>query len=117
MVNAETAKSVGSGSIYINRIRLRIIAICDRRYAIHVSLVGHRFGHPLKRDRKNLRSFLTQERSVRALQHKLDLDDIKGGADTPMDSNLKLPRAECPTENEKLTRGEQIRRYSQSRRA
>ena len=68
-------------------------------------------GCEIKRDRKNLRSFLTQERSVRAFQHKLGLDDIKDGADTPMDSNLKLSRAECPTENEKLTRGEQIRRY------
>ncbi|GIR82995.1 MAG: hypothetical protein CM15mP84_07430 [Cellvibrionales bacterium] len=54
MVNAETAKSVGSRSIYVTRIRLRIIAVCDRQYAIHVGLISHRFGHPLERDRKHL---------------------------------------------------------------
>ena len=68
-------------------------------------------GCVITRDRKAGKTFLTQEPSVKALQRKLGLEDVKGHADTPMDANLKISRDECPNEAEQMTRGERIKRY------
>ena len=57
-------------------------------------------GCEIKRDRKNRRTFLTQEKSIRALQAKLNLEEIKGSAETPMDSKTKLSRDDCPSDDE-----------------
>jgi hypothetical protein len=68
--------------------------------------IGDCLGCEIIRDRPNRRTFLTQEKSIRALQAKLGLEEMKGAADTPMDSALKLTRADCPTEEEMRTRKE-----------
>ena len=61
--------------------------------------------------RINRQAFLTKEKSVRALQAKLGLMEIKGASDTPMDSSVKLTRADCPTEDELRTRKEATFNY------
>jgi hypothetical protein len=68
--------------------------------------IGDCLGCEIIRDRPRRQTFLTQEKSVRALQAKLGLTEIKGASDTPMDSSLKLTRADCPSEDELRTRKE-----------
>ena len=68
-------------------------------------------GCEIFRDRPNRQTFLTQEKSVRNLQAKLGLMEIKGASDTPMDSSCKLTRADCPSEDELRTRKETTFHY------
>ena len=85
---------------------LRTAIKVDERQSINDFL-----GCEFVRDLPNRQTLLTQEKSVRALQAKLSLTEIKGVSDTPMDSSCKFTRADCPTEDELRTRKELTLNY------
>ena len=68
-------------------------------------------GVDVKRDRPNRRIFLSQEKSIRKLQTKLGLGELKGAAATPMDDKVKLSKEDCPTPEEARTMSEEQSSY------
>ena len=68
-------------------------------------------GVDVKRDRKNKRIFISQEKAIRKLQDKIGLGDAKGSAHTPMDEKAKLSKADCPSTDEAGTMGQEQSRY------
>ena len=60
-------------------------------------------GVDIKRDHPNRRMFITQEKAIKKLQRKLNLDDLKGAPATPMDTKTKLSKGDCPSEDDART--------------
>ena len=67
-------------------------------------------GCEVTRDRSTRKIFLSQEKSIKALQAKLGLTETKA-MDTPMDAKLKLSRSDCPSAEEGALLADEQTRY------
>ena len=76
--------------------------------------IGDYLGCVINRDREGRKTFVSQELSIMALQKKLGLDAEKSSADTPIDPNIKLTRADIPPKDEQRVRADELRRYQSS---